>query len=182
MSKNNIEKLIKVIEDNRETIIEASKECYKDSISKGFFQGWNVGIIADIKGNIYDYYWSNGTSNFDIYNGEAIRVVNYTTQGCYEGEIVINDTNLTEKQQEDFKKFLLNNEYITLKELDNWRENLTYDYISKFDSDIITNITNECIDWETDEYYREKANNAIDYTLEQLNLQLEYELEEIMAL
>jgi len=44
----NTEKLIKIIKEKREEIIEVSKKVYRESMNEYYFQGWNVGILIDI--------------------------------------------------------------------------------------------------------------------------------------
>lgn len=170
MKKENIEKLIKIIKEKREEIIEMSKKCYKQTMDGSCFQGRKVGVIADIEYDIYRFDWSQGTTNNQIYEGKAIQVIDYRVTNDI-GEIVYNSDDLTEEEQENFKKFLLENEYI--ENIEEWEEELTYDRLEEFNADIVERIDKETLEWNVDEYYREQADQQIDQTLEDLNQELE---------
>lgn len=170
MKKENIENLIKVIEEKREEIVEMSEKCYRETMDGSYFQGWRTGIIAYLDGSLQYFYWSQGTSNFAIYEGEAVTVIDYGITNEL-GEIVVNREDLTEEEIENFKKFLLENEYI--ENLEEWENELTYDRISEFSSDIIKRIEEENLDFLVSEYYSDRADEKIDETLEYLKQELE---------
>ena len=173
MSKENIEKLMEVIRENRELIIEMSKGCYKNTMDGDCFQGWNVGVIADIDGDINDYYWSQGTSNTAIYHGEAIRVVNYTT-GSNVPEYEMQEFMLGDRKEE-FIQFLIDNEYLDEDDKEDWEAELTWGNVNEFDSNITTEYDNDSINWDVDEFYEEAADQQIDQTLADLQMQLDWE-------
>lgn len=170
----NIEKLINVIEENREEIINLSKDCYKKTMNGSCFQGWNVGVVADVEGNIYDYYWSAGTSNTDIFEGKATQVISYSVTNEVT-PIEYTEDDITEKEKELFIKFLSKEGYI--ETIEEWYEELTYDRLSEFDNlyntDIIERVDVEQIEADTDNYYYESAEESIDNTLDDLRSQLE---------
>ena len=173
MKKENIEKLIKAINNNYEEIIETSKECYKNTMDGSCFQGWHVGIMIDTDGNISDFYRSSNSYTFGESDGESIAAVTYTT-GNDIPETEYTEDNLNQFEIGNFKKFLLENKYIEADDLknDEWLNELNYERLEEFDSDIIKRIDAEVIDFEVNEYYRDKAEEKIDMTLIYLNQEL----------
>lgn len=169
----NTEKLIKVIEEKREEIIELSKEIYKNTMIGNYFQGWQIGLTIDTDGDISEFYRSSNSMGMDEYNGTAVAVINYNT--CQEISEII-DFELTEEQEKNFKQWLLDNEKI--EDLENWGEELNYCNVLEFDSSIIYKLENEIIEAETDIYYYETADEQINRVLENLQTTLQNEFAE----
>lgn len=169
----NTEKLIKVIEEKREEIIELSKQIYKNTMIGNYFQGWQIGLTIDTDGDISEFYRSSNSMGMDEYNGTAVAVINYNT--CQEISEII-DFELTEEQEKNFKQWLLDNEKI--EDLENWGEELNYCNVLEFDSSIIYKLENEIIEAETDIYYYETADEQINRVLENLQTTLQNEFAE----
>lgn len=173
MKKENIERLMEVIREKEDDIINLGCELYKFSMNGSYFQAMSIGIIANIDGTIRDFVWSQGTSSMDIYNGDAVIVLQFTcnNETGWEGEI--NKEDLDSVEILNFLNWLEENEM--LEEDKNIIDYLTYDNVREFDEDIIERIENEYIDCWVDNYGTDNCKEQIERCLENLLLQLENE-------
>jgi len=103
------------------------------------------------------------------FEGKAIAVINYRVSSDI-GEYEIFASDLTDEEQEKFKKWLLKEGIITEKS--NRESELNYNYLSEFNEDILVRIENEYKDSSTDDNYYSEAGQQIEHTLEYLNARL----------
>lgn len=165
MLKADATKLLQIIEAKREDIVQMSKDCYEQSLDGDCFQGWIVGILVDTDGDINSFYRSQNTTSQAEFDDEAVVVVSYVVTND-QGEITYSMDDLTESEIINFKKFLLENEYE-----DAWEEDIDYNTLCEFSSDIVSRIDKENLEWVIEESYQDAAEQQIEHTLEFLEIE-----------
>lgn len=159
----NVKRLIAAIEEKREELIEASKECYKNTMDGSCFQGWEVGVRINVDGDIDSFYRGSSDTTFEEINMEAIAVITYKVDNETDVEELTED-HLQEEEIIGFKKFLLENEYIENEE--EWHTELNHDRVEEFDEAITQRVENEWIGFTVDNNYYEYGKEKLEKTIE----------------
>lgn len=173
MNKETILKLIDMIIDKKEEIVKLSKDAYRSTIDGQSFQGWHRGVLIDTDGDISSFYRSQNSESMAEFNGEAIAAVTFTT-GNEVPNIEYKVEDLTSEEITNFKNWLVSEEILTSEELEaEWENELNYSNLSDFDNNIIERIDKEAIECDVDNCYAEAAEEKIENTLQNLQLELE---------
>lgn len=178
MSKERLEKLISVIEEKREEIIEKGIEQFKDRYSYNGLSGWHLGVEVDENGNVYlTGPMSCGSQTMATYKGEAVTVVSFSTENYeFEGQIENYQDRI---DMEGFRKYLISKYDYDLDELEGkeleeaLEEHLNMCEYQEFNPEQYAEFAEEDFEWYIDEYATQEVEERIDRTLEMLEQQLE---------
>lgn len=169
----NIKKLLEQIRENYEELVEAATEAHKDSQSGDYFQGWNVWIEIDLKGEISQHSGSTGTMTMENFEGKSIRVANFMCDsGKGNMQVEFNVDELSGEEQQEFSQYIY--EYVIDwdggEDASSVEEYLTYYYLCQWNEDIANRIEQEQWEWELEnsDHWEEEASFKIDRCIEQL--------------
>ena len=164
--KNNTEKLIELVEENRMQLVTEGIKAFKESYT--IMSGWNSYAEIDIDGDISTGIRQENSFSESSFKGEAITVISFEHQEFnFEGEF----EDYTHRiDMSEFKKFIA--ETYSNDENENY---MSWNYFKEFNAQEYEDFVNEDKEWYIKEYAEEECEGKVDYTLECLQQSLDNE-------
>lgn len=172
MSK--LELLKKAITENKDRLIEESKEIYKMSMSGNYGL---VGLVIDIKGNISKFTnRTPGMQSIEEYQGNAITVIQYDNNDVPEYNFYEECRTYLEEnnRMEEFIEYCMNKFEVVAGMMEYY---ITYENIKDFDVNILKQLDENQIEFITDMCYDTAAVEQIENTLESIDFDIYNERE-----
>lgn len=145
-----------IIEQNREKLIEALEQAYKEAIDNRHMQ-----YITEIykNGTIRTWACAAGSNSFssDSWNGTSIEVGRF----CFQNMDI-------ETTEEDFRRHMTEEEQkdVAWKAEEDGLSFLNYIYSSRNYTELINEVEQEWLDWYKDEYAHMSACDTVEYKID----------------